>query len=66
MYGENIENIHPYRLRQIIYETVSNLKKKNKKPNQIEDDFIFCILCGCHHYKNAHIKIKNSPVIKLL
>ena len=33
---------------------------KDEKPN-VEDDFTFCSLCGCFHYKHAHIysQIKN-------
>lgn len=43
--------------------------KKQKKENTdfiekikkvISDDFIYCESCGCHHYKNAHIKNKKE------
>lgn len=25
-------------------------------PEKIKDDFIYCDLCGQHHYKNCHVK----------
>lgn len=40
-----------------VYDAITDiLKGRKQKPPQIEDDFIFCNLCGCHHYKDCHIK----------